>query len=438
MQKLDPILSNRIEWLPINDFQPYPDSPRHHPPDQVKALANSISKNGWTRPIGIDEANTILFGHGCYQAAKHLHLEKVPALRLSGLSDARKRAIVIADNQLATKSSWIDSALKVHLQELINLDFEVELTGFSAAEIDLRLSIEPDAEREEEQCDVDHGAIPISKLGDLWLLGKHRLICGNALEAKAFEALLGTEKAQMVVTDAPYNVKIQGHARGRSKKQHREFAMASGEMSSAEFTGFLERAMHRAIQFSTNGSIHYYFMDWRHLPELFRAGIPSYSAFKNLLVWRKSNAGQGSFYRSQHELVAVFKAGTAPHINNFGLGSEGRYRTNVLDYPGGSSFDETRKEEMDMHPTVKPVPLIADLIKDCSSRNGLVLDLFGGSGTTILAAEATGRAARVIELDPLYVDVAVRRWQRKTGQKALHQATGQTFDEIAPSVPASA
>lgn len=431
MRKPDLILAGSVEWLPIGAFRPYPNNPRHHPPDQIEVLANSISKNGWFRPIGIDETETILFGHGCYQAAKHLRLEKAPALRLSGLSDAKKRAIVIADNQLATKSSWNDLTLKLNLQELSNLNFDMDLTGFSATEIDLRLSIEPDPEREEEQDEVDLTAPPVSKPGDLWLLGKHRLICANALEAKTFETLLGTEKAQMVVTDPPYNVKIQGHARGRSKKKHREFAMASGEMSSAEFVGFLERAMYRAIQFSANGSIHYYFIDWRHLQELFRAGTPLFSDLKNLLVWRKANAGQGSFYRSQHELIAVFKAGSAPHINNFGLGSEGRYRTNVLDYPGGSSLNKTRKEELDMHPTVKPIPLIADLIKDCSRRNGVVLDLFGGSGTTLLAAEETGRAGRVIELDPLYVDVAVRRWQRQTGQKAIHQLSNQPFDEIA-------
>jgi DNA modification methylase len=195
--------------------------------------------------------------------------------------------------------------------------------------------------------------------------------------------------------------------------------------------------MSRAIEFSTNGSIHYWCMDWRHLPELLRAGLPLYTEWKNLVVWKKANAGQGSFYRSHHELIAVFKAGTGPHINNFGLGSEGRYRTNVLEYPGGATPDAKRQEELQMHPTVKPVPLIADLMKDCSRRNGLVLDLFGGSGTALLAAEETGRRARVIELDPLYVDLAVRRWQRHTGGEAIHGPSGRTFDEMAVREPAN-
>jgi hypothetical protein len=234
----------------------------------------------------------------------------------------------------------------------------------------------------------------------------------------------------MLVTDPPFNVPIAGHAMGRGKVRHRNFMQASGEMSAAEFTRFLEKAITCFIEFSADGSIHDIFMDWRHLPELLGAGLSQYSEWKNLLVWNKTNAGQGSFYRSKHELIAVFKNGTGAHVNNFGLGKQ-RYRTNVLDYPGVNSLHPARKGDLALHPTVKPLALIADLIRDCSKRHGIILDPFGGSGTTMLAAERTGRVARLIELDPLYVDVAVRRWEVFSGTAARHAGSGRSFEEIA-------
>lgn len=235
----------------------------------------------------------------------------------------------------------------------------------------------------------------------------------------------------MIVTDPPFNRRIQGHAVGRGRVRHREFAMASGEMSEPAFETFLETFIRRAQTHSANGSIHFVFMDWRHLPVLLNAARPLYAEWKNLIVWNKSNAGQGSFYRSKHELISVFKHGTAPAINNFGLGANGRYRTNVQDYPSVNGLHPARRGDLELHPTVKPVALVADLIRDCSRRNGLILDPFGGSGTTILAAERTGRVARVIELDPIYVDVAIRRWEQSTGIKARHAATGLSFDQLA-------
>jgi len=237
--------------------------------------------------------------------------------------------------------------------------------------------------------------------------------------------------AEMVVTDPPYNVPISGHAMGRGKTRHREFPMASGEMSQAEFTSFLAGYMRCAIAFSRDGSIHYHFMDWRHLPELLSAALALYTEWKNLLAWIKTNAGQGSFYRSQHELIGVFKNGDAPHVNNFGLGATGRYRTNVLTYPGVNSLHPARSGDLVLHPTVKPIALIADLIRDCSRRRGLILDPFAGSGTTILAAERTGRAARALELDPLHVDVAVRRFEQIVGAAAVHCQTRLSFADLA-------
>ena len=277
----------------------------------------------------------------------------------------------------------------------------------------------------------------VSQVGDVWELGRHRLACGDAQHSETYKRLLQGELAEMMVTDPPYNVRIDGHAMGRGRVRHREFAMASGEMSAAAFTAFLNRFIRCAVSSSRDGAIHYIFMDWRHLHELLGAALPLYSEWKNLLVWNKSNAGQGSFYRSKHELIAVFKSGTRPHINNFRLGAQGRYRTNVLDYPSVNSLNPARRGDLELHPTTKPVALIADLIRDCSRRNAIILDPFGGRGTTVLAAERTGRVARAIELDPLYVDVTIRRWQKITGLSARHAKTGLAFADAGARQDAS-
>jgi len=322
--------------------------------------------------------------------------------------------------------------LRDHFKALIDIDFDVELTGFATGEIDLLLDGNPApaaADPADDLTGLELRDPAVSQPGDVWELGRHRLVCGDALQSASYAALLAGERAQMLVTDPPYNVPINGHAMGRGKARRREFKMAAGEMSEAAFTAFLETFVRQAVATSATGSIHFIFIDWRHLPELLTAARPLYAEWKNLLVWNKSNAGQGSFYRSKHELIAVFKNGTAPHINNFGLGGQGRYRTNVLDYPSVNSLHPARRGELDLHPTVKPVALVADLIRDCSRRNGVILDPFGGSGTTILASERTGRIARVIELDPLYVDLTIRRWEQITGIAARHAQSGLTFAE---------
>jgi DNA modification methylase len=350
-----------------------------------------------------------------------------------GLSDSDKRAVVIADNRLPEQAVWDFDLLRDHFQDLIKPDFDVELTGFSTGEIDLLIDGSQQslaADPADDLTGLCAEGPAVSQFGDVWALGRHRLVCGDAQHSETYKRLLQGELAEMMVTDPPYNVRIDGHAMGRGKVRHREFAMASGEMSAAAFRAFLNRFIRCSISSSRNGAIHYIFMDWRHLHELLGAALPLYSEWKNLLVWNKANAGQGSFYRSKHELIAVFKSGTGPHINNFKLGGQGRYRTNVLDYPGVNCLHPARQGELELHPTVKPVALIADLIRDCSRRNGIILDPFGGSGTTILAAERTGRIARVVELDPLYVDVAIRRWQKITGLSAQHTKTGRTFADV--------
>lgn len=424
--------SQQVSWRSPSSLTPFALNSRVHPEAQIRGVMRNIREIGWTNPVLIDESGTILAGHCRIEAATRLGLEAIPTMTLSGLSEAKKKAIVIADNKLAERAEWDFTLLRKNFKELIDVDFEIDLTGFSTGEVDIILDGHETPPADDP---LDNFAPPtdgpaVSLSGDVWLLGDHRLLCGDARHVESYRKLLGSDHAEMVVTDPPYNVSIAGHARGRGKA-FREFKMASGEMSQTQFRTFLETVVARAIAFSIDGSIHYWFMDWRHLPVLLDAAQPLYSEWKQLLVWNKSNAGQGSFYRSKHELVAVFKNGTDPHINNFGLGSLGRYRANVLDYPGGASLSPHRRKQMDIHPTVKPVALIADLMRDCSRRKGIVLDPFSGSGTVLLAAERSSRIARAMEIDPLYVDAAIKRWEQMTGGRAIHEETQATFVEMA-------
>ena len=234
----------------------------------------------------------------------------------------------------------------------------------------------------------------------------------------------------MVFIDPPYNVPIDGNVCGSGSIKHREFAMAAGEMSETEFTDFLTTILGHLACHSISGSIHFICMDWRHILELLSAGRKVYAELKNLCVWNKDNGGMGSLYRSKHELVFVFKNGSERHINNVELGRHGRCRTNVWDYVGVNSLHEGRLDELAMHPTVKPVALVADAVLDCSKRDGIVLDCFGGSGTTLIAAEKTGRRGYLMELDPSYVDVTIKRFEKLTGKDAIHAENGSSFAEM--------
>jgi DNA modification methylase len=424
----------RIEQMPIHALKPQDRNARTHSKRQIRQIAASIRQFGFNNPILVDDDLRIIAGHGRAAAAQSIGLAAVPIVRLSHLSEADKRACVIADNALATKAGWDRDLLAIELQGLIDIGFAVELTGFEIAEIDMILDEWQenlgDFHPEDEIAVNDDGPV-ISRPGDLWTLGSHRLLCADSRFAEAYSKLLGNKKADLVFTDPPYNASIDGHVSGLGRVVHREFAMASGEMTETEFKQFLTTALSVAINASRDGALHYVCMDWRHLHEALSAAKPLYGSFVNLCVWNKDNGGMGSFYRSKHELVLVFKVGKAAHTNNVELGRYGRNRTNVWDYAGVNTFRRDRLDELTMHPTVKPVALIADAIKDASRRTEIVLDPFSGSGSTIIAAEKTGRRAYSIEIDPRYVDVAVRRWQSFTGETAVLDGTGSSLDEIA-------
>ena len=426
--------SMALETMPISDLKPYPRNARIHSKKQIKQIARSIERFGFTNPVLISDGNEIIAGHGRVEAAKLLGHTTVPTVRLSHLGPAERRAYILADNKLAQNAGWDRELLALELQGLIDLDFEVEFTGFSLAEIDLILE---DAQESATAGPVgsEDDAPPlqlraVTRPGEVWRLGRHRLICGDARDKAVMDRLMVDERADLVFTDPPYNVPIDGHVTGHGRVRHREFAMAAGEMSSQAFTAFLKQTLGNAASAARDGAIAFVCMDWRHMEELLAAGRQVFSGLKNLCVWNKTNGGMGTFYRSKHELVFVFKIGTAPHTNTFGLGDTGRYRTNVWDYAGVNTFGTDRADELAMHPTVKPVALVADAIKDCSRRSEVVLDPFGGSGSTLIAAEKTGRYARLIEFDPLYCDQIIRRFERLTGKAAIHAAIASSFEAI--------
>jgi len=460
-----PTDSRAVELRPIASLRPFAKNARTHSKRQLRLIADSIKAFGFTNPVLIDEQGLILAGHGRVEAAKSLGLASVPVMVLSGMSEAQKRAYVLADNRIAEKAGWDRELLASELGVLVDLlptiDLDVSVTGFEIGEIDMLLEdfTTPKPDPADELPPVDPRKPPVTVAGDLWLLGGHRLLCGDVRDTDAVARLMDGAEAEMVFTDPPYNVRIDGNAMGRGKIRHREFAMASGEMSAAEFTQFLTTTLGGLASVSKDGAIHFVCMDWRHMGELLAAGEVVYSELKNLCVWAKTNAGQGSFYRSQHELVFVFKAGEAQHLNSFGLGAgarmeaprraargmellaaglpgAGRNRSNVWTYPGVNSFGAGRLEQLALHPTVKPVAMVADAMRDCSSRAGVVLDGFAGSGTLFLAAEKVGRRGYGVEIDPLYVDVAIARWQKMTGKDAIHAESGETFGERAARLQA--
>jgi DNA modification methylase len=424
----------KIEYTLVRELRPYRNNARTHSKKQVRQIANSIEKFGFCNPVLIDNDKQIIAGHGRVEAAKLLGIDAVPTCRLSHLSEADKRAYILADNKLAEKAGWDKELLAIELQGLIDLDFEIELTGFEMPEIDVILEDAREAKGDPSEPEDGVPEYPsgpaVTQAGDLWVLGNHRLLCADAREEAAYDRLLEGAKAAFVFADPPYNVAIDGNVCGLGRIRHREFAMGSGEMSEAEFATFLQTVFGRLAEHTVDGSIHQICMDWRHMWEMLAAGRAVYSELKNLCVWNKANAGMGSFYRSKHELIFVWKNGGTGHINNFELGQHGRNRTNVWDYAGVNSLRARRLEELAMRPTVKPVALVADAIKDCSRRGGLVLDPFCGSGTILIAAERTGRKARALEIDPGYVDVAVRRWQTYTGKASILAASGETFETI--------
>src|SRR5262245_33458144 len=425
-----------IQWIAVTAIRANARNARTHSKKQLRQIGDSIEAFGFVVPILVDEDDVIIAGHGRWEAAVLLGLQEVPVIRLQGLSKAKRRALALADNKIGETAGWDRELLATELPELADLlvveGLEISITGFAPVEIDqIATDFEEDPSDPADTLDPEWtNDPPLSRRGDLWQLGRHRLLCGDARKSEDLARLLGDARAAMAFLDPPYNVRVRDIV-GRGQIKHREFAMASGELSRSSFVEFLKQSLAAVAARSREGVVHFVCMDWRHLGELLEAGGAVYDEMLNLAVWTKTNAGQGSFYRSAHELIGVFRVGEAPHLNNVELGRHGRSRTNVWHYAGVNAFRAGRLDELQCHPTVKPVALVADAIKDCTRRGDIVLDTFCGSGTTILATERVGRHAYTIEIEPRFVDVAIKRWQAFSQRDAIHTDSGLSFDELA-------
>jgi DNA modification methylase len=417
-----------------SSMRPNPRNARTHSKKQVRQIAASIRAAGFIGAVIIDENDVVLAGAGRLKACEELGLPGVPTITVTGLSEAQKRAFALADNKIAENAGWDREILLQELGELgpllepLNLD--LTLTGFEPAEIDtLHADLHGDRPDPADSVPTVEEEI-VTQTGDLWCLGHHRLLCGDARSPNDLDRLMAGSHAGMAFLDPPYNVRV-ADVQGRGRIKHREFAFASGEMESSEYVAFLREALANAARVSINGGLHYVCIDWRHVVEMVTAAKTVFGAMLNLAVWAKTNAGQGSFYRSQHELIGVFRVGHEGHRNNIELGRFGRNRSNLWTYAGVNSFGQKRMEHLGMHPTVKPIALIADAMRDCTIKGDIVLDCFAGSGSTLMAAEKVGRRGRGVEFEPRYVDVAIRRWEAHTKSEAvLDGGDGRTFAEI--------
>jgi len=428
MSRQPPLVGNGLavsrdlnpKLVPVDALKPLGRLSRKHPPAQIRKLGESLGQFGFVMPVVIDADNRVVAGWGLVLTARRMGLTEVPAVIISDLDEAKLRLLRLALNRLGEDSSWDIDALKLEFSDVLEINSEIDLriTGFEMGEIDVAFTLSG-VEDEDVLPAFNDVEPPTTKPGDIWQLGEHRLLCGNALAAESFIRLMEGERAQMVFTDPPWNIPIAGNVSGLGVVKHEDFAMACGEMTGPQFENFLRASLGHAAAHSADGAIQFVCMHWSKIKETFAATAALYTELKSLCVWNKSNAGMGSFYRSKHELVFVFKKGNAPHINNIALGRFGRNRSNVWDYAGQSAYNSTSKSKLSLHPTAKPVALVADAIRDCSHRGGVVLDPFGGVGSTLVAAEKTGRRARLIELDPRYVDATIKRWEALTGGQAV-------------------
>jgi DNA methylase/ParB-like nuclease domain len=421
--------------VPIRNLTAYSQNARTHSKRQIRQIADSINTFGFINPVIINQDKQIIAGHGRVAAATLLGMESVPTIQIEHLSPDQIRTYVLADNRLTETAGWNKEILALELQHLIVSSEipDVTLTGFEVAEVDLIIQSATNNSGTKDESDIEIPIAQVTRLGDLWQLGNHRILCGSSLEDECYKLLFNGRHANAAFSDAPYNVPVNGHVSGNGRIRHKEFVMASGEMTEVEFREFLHKSLELMSKYSSAGAVHYICMDWRSQSELLQAGKDVYDELLNLCVWVKNTGGMGSFYRSQHELVYVYRTRGGKHRNNVQLGKFGRNRTNIWQYPNASTFSKTSDEGnlLALHPTVKPVAMVADAILDCTKRGDIVLDAFLGSGTTLMAAERVGRLCHGIELEPRYVDVAIQRWQRKTGEVAIHVATGRSYSEIA-------
>ena len=430
-QKFDNVRLH-IEYVDVTALRSEYRRTKKHSVRQIRKLATAINRVGFNVPILVDDTLAVISGEARLEAATMIGLAEVPIIRIAHLSDAELRLFRIFDNKVATEATLDLDMIRLEFDDLIIAapDLSLSDSGFEIGEIDALNGLH----RTQELDDLDDDPLPapsaVSRLGDLWRLGRHRLLCGDATDPDTIARLVDSRPVRAIISDVPYNLKIPGVVSGNGRVKHGDFAMASGEMSEAEFTAFLVRFFDAAKPHLVDGALVLAFMDWRHIAELLAAGKGSELDYRQLLVWAKSSAGMGALWRNAYELIAVFKHGGAPNVDNVRLGKYGRDRSNVLHYPGANVPTKGRRKALELHPTVKPIALIADLILDVTESGELVLDSFGGSGTTLVAANAVGRDAALCEIEPGYVDATVVRWMHKHDEEPVLQETGESWSAV--------
>lgn len=432
-----------IAYCPVDSIVIDPQNPRVHSKRQVRQLGRSIEAFGFNVPILIDRRRRLIAGHGRLLAAQLLGMAQVPTITLENLSEAQIRMFMITDNRLTENSTWDERLLAEQFKSLseLELDFGVDVTGFEIGEIDLMIDgLAPTSRGKADTAAAVRASRvkpQVTRTDDLWEMGNHRLFCGDACVEATYAALMQGRRASVVFSDPPYNDRIDGCVAGFGKIHPSEAEMAVGKMRGAEYATFLTVVLTMLALHSADGALQFICMDWRHTSELLAAAQQAYTEFKNLCVWVKNVGDQGSLYRSQHELVFVFKSGKGAHRENIQLRQFDRQRTDVWKYRPAKSTARSTDEchSSGLHSNTKPIELVADAILDCTARGDIVLDPFLGSGATVIAAERTGRICYGIELDPQNVDASVRRWQKYTGLEAVHQPTGQTFAQREKEAP---
>jgi DNA modification methylase len=426
--------SNEAVSLPIGSIKPYARQVRRHSRQSIGKLKKLIGHFGQIVPIIIDANRVIIDGHAVWQAMRELGAGDIATITVAGRADPDVKALRLALNRLPAEAAWDNKELRSEFEELLTLSFDLELTAFDTAEIDQVLDLDlPQTNLVEDEAKIPPvEATAVTRPGDIWRCGDHRLGCGNAHDGEFVSRVSEGLLANVAFIDPPYNVPIAGFVSGKGRNQHRKFVQGAGEMSAEQFTVFLTTALDVLKVACSPRALIYTCMDWRHVHDLLSAGIRSELDLYNICVWAKTNAGIGSPYRNQHELVCVFRAGKETPANNVELGQHGRCRSNLWTYREFNAVGGERDGRLAVHPT--PVALIADVLRDVTKGDGIVLDTFMGSGSTLIAAEQTGRRCFGTELDPLYVDVAVRRWQSRTKRDAVHAKSGDPFNERAQQI----
>lgn len=433
--KSSPRRSNRplaVEYVAAALLKPDPRPQRKHGQRQLANLTGALARFDIVRPLLITDDNVVLDGNAVLEAAKRLGHETIPVIRVSGFTPNELRALQMSLNRIGEHAQWDEAVLRADFIALMadpDIDISLDFTGFDQVFVDGLTLVDDTLQVQDEVPELGVGD-PVTRTGDIWICGKHRILCGDSRDGGVYRRMVGELKVRLTLTDPPYNVAIAGNVSGLGKQKHGEFAMASGEMTRAEFIEFQRVVFDHCREASLDGALLYAFIDGRHVADQIVAGEAVFGELKQLVVWVKDNAGMGAFYRSRHELLTIWKTGEAPHVNTFGLGATGRYRTNVWEYAGYSSLGAGRDDALSWHPTVKPLPMIIDAILDVTHQGEVVLDPFGGSGTTLIAAERTNRIARLIEIDPKYVDVTLHRFIAEAGEEPVLAETGEAFSAV--------